>query len=142
LPGSSSFKSMSLVKSETAHRTIIKVVTSKEGAGGSREREQEVAEGEHGEATSEQGRAEREQRDERSVSARAKLRKGSRAALEGAAREARVSCMMHSNAKPWPIASNRPNAKGNCLSKVNGRMSGTSDDDKCLSKSSLSPIIN
>lgn len=54
LPGSSSFKSMSLVKSETAHRTTIKVVTSKEGA----ESEQEVAEGEHGEATCEQGRAE------------------------------------------------------------------------------------
>ncbi len=71
---SSSFKSMSLVKSETVHRTTIQVVTSKEGAGGSREREQEVAEGEHGEATSEQGRAEREQRDERSVSARAKRR--------------------------------------------------------------------
>ncbi len=71
MPESSSFKSMSLVKSETAHRTIIKVVTSKEGAGGSREREQEVAEGEHGGATSEQGRAER---DERSVSARAKRR--------------------------------------------------------------------
>lgn len=70
MTGSSSFKSMSLVKSETAHRTIIKVVTSKEGA----ESEQEVAEGEHGGATSEQGRAEREQRDERSVSARAKRR--------------------------------------------------------------------
>jgi len=54
LTESSSFKSMSLVKSETAHRTTIKVVTSKEGA----ESEQEVAEGEHGEATSEQGRAE------------------------------------------------------------------------------------
>ncbi len=65
---------MSLVKSETAHRTTIKVVTLKEGEGGSREREQEVAEGEHGEATSEQGRAEREQRDERSVGARAKRR--------------------------------------------------------------------
>ena len=39
LTGSSSFKSMSLVKSETAHRTTIKVVTSKEqeGVGGSRE---------------------------------------------------------------------------------------------------------
>jgi len=77
LTGSSSFKSMSLVKSETAHRTTIKVVTSKEGAGGSRERaesEQEVAEGEHGGATSEQGRAAREYRHEIVFSARAKRR--------------------------------------------------------------------
>jgi hypothetical protein len=52
---------MSLVKSETAHRTTIKVVTSKEGAGGSRrsreraESEQEVAEGEHGEQRASKG---------------------------------------------------------------------------------------
>ena len=40
LTRSSSFKSISLVKSETAHRATIKVVTSKEqeGVGGSRER--------------------------------------------------------------------------------------------------------
>ena len=44
LTGSSSFKSMSLVKSESAHRTTIKVGTSKEqeGAGGSR-REQRAS---------------------------------------------------------------------------------------------------
>ncbi len=46
-----------------------------------------------------------------------------------------MSCMMHlPNAKPWPIASNRPNARGNRSSKANRRMSGPSDDDKCPAK--------